>query len=298
MSNKVIYDSIWTSPSLAKLKPYYQDQWPRWLLMQDDWGCFNADPDVIKGTIYPKRPEMTIKKVLEVRDIFSNSGHLFVWVDSEGREWGYFPKSGHYSGSCSYANNGTRTKHRRKTPEPPPDSLCRYLEQLGTKWNNLGQNESDLDLDLDLDPDLDPDHITSSCSTSENQDVNEERQEGIEVPKFTEDSQPYKLTTLLFSLMLGNNPKAKIPANRQKEMVHLERMIRLDKREPADIERVIRWCQVDDFWRANILSTSKLRKQYDQLWLKMNTTTRASPSKKQSMLEHGEEWKKAVDKTR
>ena len=35
---------------------------------------------------------------------------------------------------------------------------------------------------------------------------------------------------------------------------------------------MIEWCQTDEFWQDNILSTAKLRKQYDQLVLKMNKT--------------------------
>ena len=46
-------------------------------------------------------------------------------------------------------------------------------------------------------------------------------------------------------------------------------MIRLDKRSVDDIEAVIRWCQQDDFWHKNILSTDKLRKQFDKLYMNM-----------------------------
>jgi len=46
-------------------------------------------------------------------------------------------------------------------------------------------------------------------------------------------------------------------------------MIRLDKRKPEKIKEVIDWCQADDFWYANILSTKKLREKYDQLVLQM-----------------------------
>ena len=49
-------------------------------------------------------------------------------------------------------------------------------------------------------------------------------------------------------------------------------MIRVDKRDPDEIARVIDWCQADSFWQNNILSTEKLRIQYDQLLLKMNQT--------------------------
>ena len=46
-------------------------------------------------------------------------------------------------------------------------------------------------------------------------------------------------------------------------------MIRLDKRSPAEIKKVITWCQKDKFWMNNILSTEKLRKQFDTLALQM-----------------------------
>ena len=46
-------------------------------------------------------------------------------------------------------------------------------------------------------------------------------------------------------------------------------MIRLDNRQPNEIKAVIEWSQEDDFWQDNILSTTKLRKHFDQLSMKM-----------------------------
>ena len=51
----------------------------------------------------------------------------------------------------------------------------------------------------------------------------------------------------------------------------VDKMIRLDKRTPERIEAVIRFSQADSFWCSNILSMSKLRKQFDQLELKMKS---------------------------
>ncbi len=51
--------------------------------------------------------------------------------------------------------------------------------------------------------------------------------------------------------------------------LHIDKMIRLDKRKVGDIEAVIKWCQSDSFWNNNILSTKKLRDKFDQLYLKM-----------------------------
>ena len=53
----------------------------------------------------------------------------------------------------------------------------------------------------------------------------------------------------------------------------MDRLIRLDNRPPQETEAVIRWCQEHPFWRSNILSVAKLRKQFDTLTLQMRDAT-------------------------
>lgn len=102
--------------------------------------------------------------------------------------------------------------------------------------------------------------------------IEENRVEGVQktdTPSaFADIDHKIKLSELLFSLILERKRDFKRP-NIQQWTVHIDRMIRLDKRAPECIEAVIRWCQKDDFWQNNILSTQKLRKQFDQLELKM-----------------------------
>ena len=50
-------------------------------------------------------------------------------------------------------------------------------------------------------------------------------------------------------------------------------MIRKDKHEPEEILDVINWCQNDNFWKKNILSAGKLRKQFFELLAKMENGT-------------------------
>jgi len=130
MANRVIKDSIWSSKSLAKLPIYHQDQWPRWLLLADDWGCFNADPDIIKGLAYSKRKEKA-KDILKDREVFYKAGMLFVWQDEKEREWGFYVSwDGHqFCNASGVDNEGKYTKHRRKTPEPPKGLLLKYLQE-------------------------------------------------------------------------------------------------------------------------------------------------------------------------
>ena len=55
MPNRVIKDSVWDSPTLGGIPDYYEDQFIRWALLSDDWGCFNANAVKIKGDVYPNR---------------------------------------------------------------------------------------------------------------------------------------------------------------------------------------------------------------------------------------------------
>ena len=85
---------------------------------------------------------------------------------------------------------------------------------------------------------------------------------------FVETQKEFQLSKLLLSLIRERKPDFKEP-NLQRWAREIDLMIRIDKRKPEKIEKVIRWCQEDDFWQNNILSTQKLRKHYDQLTLKM-----------------------------
>lgn len=97
-----------------------------------------------------------------------------------------------------------------------------------------------------------------------------------------------ELAILLFDLIRERHPKFKSPRMEGEDGWPnvIDKMIRLDKRAPEEIEEVIRWCQKDDFWQNNILSAAKLRLQFDQLFLKMK---KGKPSgvKKQDGIDRG-----------
>ena len=87
--------------------------------------------------------------------------------------------------------------------------------------------------------------------------------------RYSPNSDEFRLSSLLYSLILKRNTRHKKP-DIQKWAYHIEKTIQINKRTPDEIEKVIKWCQKDDFWQNNILSTEKLRKQFDTLYLKMN----------------------------
>ena len=84
---------------------------------------------------------------------------------------------------------------------------------------------------------------------------------------YSPNSYEIRMAELLFNLILERHPTHRKP-DIQKWALHIDRMIRLDKRNVEDIEKIIKWCQGNEFWRKAILSTEKLRKQFDTLWIK------------------------------
>ena len=88
------------------------------------------------------------------------------------------------------------------------------------------------------------------------------------VKKYSPTSIELELSQFLWDLILERKPDHKKP-NLQYWAIHVDRMIRLDKRNPERIREVIQWSQKNDFWQNNILSTEKLRKHFDRLELAM-----------------------------
>lgn len=85
--------------------------------------------------------------------------------------------------------------------------------------------------------------------------------------KFADDSVEMQLAMYLFSKIKENNPEHKelTDSQKQKWADSIRLMIERDDRSPKQIKNMIDWCQADNFWRNNILSTAKLRKQYDTM---------------------------------
>lgn len=89
--------------------------------------------------------------------------------------------------------------------------------------------------------------------------------------KISDDDK--RLTELLIKLMLENDPNSSVikrQTKKQKEkwMDECRKLNKLDNRSYKVIEKVLRWCQQDDFWSGNILSMTKFREKFSQLYLK------------------------------
>lgn len=79
-----------------------------------------------------------------------------------------------------------------------------------------------------------------------------------------------RLLDLLDAEIQRNGSKKPSRTKRSRDAMRL--MIDRDGHTPDQIERAIRWCQADTFWRCNILSAAKLRENYDKLRLSAQRT--------------------------
>jgi hypothetical protein len=80
-----------------------------------------------------------------------------------------------------------------------------------------------------------------------------------------------QLSNLLADLIEANGIKR--PNVTDKWHQEIERLNRIDGYSYEQIEKTIRWVQQDSFWRSNVLSPAKLRKQFGALQLKSNSTS-------------------------
>lgn len=112
--------------------------------------------------------------------------------------------------------------------------------------------------------------LLGKCACGEDQDIQDMINIIDEPPtranktEWDETDIEYRLSGLLFRLIKERKPNWKHP-DLQQWSKHVDSMLRIDKRDPKRIYMVIHWCQQDTFWQSNILSTEKLRRQFDRL---------------------------------
>ncbi|MCL2223610.1 MAG: DUF4373 domain-containing protein [Defluviitaleaceae bacterium] len=95
--------------------------------------------------------------------------------------------------------------------------------------------------------------------------------------EFDPEGIPFKCSKFLADKILQLNPRAKkVPrdnAGLYKWCIHIERLLRIDKKPPEELRDVLAFAVKDPFWQANILSTRAFREKYDQLYAKMKGGT-------------------------
>lgn len=102
-----------------------------------------------------------------------------------------------------------------------------------------------------------------------------------------------KLANFLADKIAENGSKR--PTVTEAWVTDMNRLMKIDGRTFDQIKSAIEWCQDDSFWRSNIMSPGKLRKQYDQLRLK--ASQQKSKPKGQTFLEQFRQQRSVPERT-
>ncbi len=110
MPDRLIKQSIWTSPNLNQLSDQAEKCFYRLLLASDDWGCFDANPLVIKGKCFPLQPATDTTCIENCIKELEKQELIKTWV-SGNRIYGQFLKFEQH--------NPLLQRHEPSTPCPP-----------------------------------------------------------------------------------------------------------------------------------------------------------------------------------
>jgi|ETNvirnome_6_100_1030635.scaffolds.fasta_scaffold06494_7 hypothetical protein len=230
------------SKKVNKLSLKAQIVWTWTIPWLDDYGCYTGDPEDIKTEVFPKNKKITtgvIREALEelvacdLVKLYSENGEIYQY----------------YVGFNDFQTfRADRTK-QAGYPQYQPEKAVRYPTDIPTTTNDT--------------------HNISKVNISKSNLIQSNTKE-----RYSPNSNEIRLSELLFSLISERKPDYKKP-NIQNWAVHIDRMIRLDNRKVENIEKVIRWCQTAigsgkwKGWQNIILSTEKLREQFDKLEMAM-----------------------------
>lgn len=115
MPTRILREGYLTSPSVARCSPGAQDRLPRYWLAADDFGCFDADPRVLRGRLFVFRDEVTEAQIASDLIEYAREGMLETWTENE-RTWGFFRSWGRHQRLRKEDGEGRTV---RKTPVPP-----------------------------------------------------------------------------------------------------------------------------------------------------------------------------------
>ena len=155
--------------------------------------------------------------------------------------------------------NGSPTLHYKVNMDKLSESILKKLKNRNL--TNLSNDSEVSSVSLTVDDTVDEQTVDSNTSRS----------------KLKFETHHLKLAELLYKQIQNNSPNYKEP-DLEKWANEFRLMMERDKREGKEIQNLIIRSQSHDFWKKNILSPSKLRKQYDRLVMEFEDNNKSETS--------------------
>ena len=142
--------------------------------------------------------------------------------------------------------------------------------QIKVLYNSLPTDSVDNSVDTSRDSHVDTSRVLTKQKSKVNKTNKDSHDSKPAKRVYDPDDINLKLANYLLTKIRERNSSiypidSKNPPDTQKWANDIRLMHERDARSYDDIKRIIEWCQQDSFWQNNILSASKLRKQFGKL---------------------------------
>ena len=161
--------------------------------------------------------------------------------------------------------NGFHTQAEQIAWETVPKNVCRGDDDDSRKSYDVSKRKYDMPLGANAEPSQ-ANAIAQGGGPIEidKRDREKEKLSLLSDVCDVDETESNFLTGEFFEHLTRHHPGMKLP-DRRRSQEAIDRMIRLDKRVPADVRKVISFLGQDDFWCSVVLSGEKLRKNFDAL---------------------------------
>lgn len=127
MPNRMIKESIRTSRKVNSLTDFQFRVWLYLITYVDDYGRGSADPELLKGLVFPRRKGITEAQISEALSDLANTGMVTLY-EADGEPFFYFP---------NWSSHQRIQTKRSKFPDPPEPTVTHGESPPETKPNQL-----------------------------------------------------------------------------------------------------------------------------------------------------------------
>lgn len=233
---RTLKPTIWESEQVADLPAEVQILFIGLITQADDEGRQKGSPQLVRSKVFPYA-DHSLQKIREWLQSLVDSD-LIRWYTVGGKEFIELP---------------TWSKHQRVSH--PTESVL----------------PSHLEADSTVTPE---DSGAAPESPRREGKGREEEKEGKGEESEIVPIPDAPLSDLLADLVEANGAKRPTVTRKWADAERL--LLERDGRDRDQAEKLLRWCQADEFWRGNVLSMPKFREKYDQLLLQAQRKPRSS----------------------
>ena len=90
MPNRIIKEAIRTSKDVNNLNDFQFRVWAYLITYVDDYGRGSADPELLKGLVFPRRKGITERQIGDALSVLASNGMVTLY-NVDGEPYFYFP---------------------------------------------------------------------------------------------------------------------------------------------------------------------------------------------------------------